>query len=532
MSKLIKYYPIVSVVITACDRPVLLKRAFNSVVCAAKNLHQKVELIVVNDGQSSLEIDGSNIENVRVKYIQTPNGPYSGVAAARNYAIANALGEYVYFLDDDDAVLEEGLDKLLSKATSEGLDLVYASVDRIYETQSMGFIGKKTFSVSRINFQNIKVANFIHIGSFVIKRIAIRSLFDVSLSSHEDWEFLIANSEHASVSMVEDSVANIYFCKQRKNRNPDGSIQAEKLEKYLIHRQIMERYPEPKLESRRQRLLDKLRPDSEFQVKSVVDCEQLELLLLNPQETVQRSLIRNHEFESFIPGLALALLDEGDIEGDVLDIGSSIGSFAIPLARGIEEGLKQQRQIYCFECQKSVFLHLCSHILINQKQAMINPNHQPLSDKVEVIQVPQLDPFKDRFTGSVSLNKEVIETRAAMKGVAEPDVSCNNYQSMETKTVDMLFDNKQVALIKIDVEGMESAILNGAEKVIDQSRPFILAESWDLNEFNELREGLLSLLHSLRYKLFLRENDIAAIPQERVNQALLDQCELFKFSPY
>jgi len=526
----IKAYPIVSVIITACDRPILLKRAFNSVVSAAQKLEQSVELIIVNDGKLPLDIDGSNIENVRIKYIQTPNGPYTGVAAARNFAIENALGEYVYFLDDDDAVIENGLNMLLSKAKSEDLDLVYGSVDRIIETKSLAFIKKQHFSVKNKKIHNIKIANFIHIGSFVIKRIAIMSLFDTNLESHEDWDFLIANCEKASIGVVNDSVANIYFCKQRENRNPDSSIAAEKLEVYLIHKQIMERYPAPKLEKRRQQLLHKLKPDSKFKIKSVIDCEQLELLLLNPQETVQQSLINNHQFESFIPGLSLALLTESNKEGDVLDIGSSIGSFAIPVARGIKADSNQQRQIHCFECQKSVFLHLCSHILINQQHDIINPNHQPLSNKIEELQIPQFNPFKERFTGSVSLNKKVITTRAAMNDVAEPDTNCETYQTMETTTVDRLFADQKIALIKIDVEGMESTILKGAQKAIDQNRPFILAESWNLGEFNELREELVSLLLSLNYKLFLRENDIAAIPIEQMNDVLLKQCKTFKFS--
>ena len=52
-----KPYPIISVVITACDRPVLFKRAFISVVTAAKKLAKPVELIIVNDGKQTLEVD-------------------------------------------------------------------------------------------------------------------------------------------------------------------------------------------------------------------------------------------------------------------------------------------------------------------------------------------------------------------------------------------------------------------------------------------------------------------------------------------
>ena len=524
-----KPYPIISVVITACDRPVLFKRAFKSVVTAAKKLAKPVELIIINDGKQPLEVDTTFIGNLKIYYVESPNGPYIGVAASRNCAIALANGEYLLFLDDDDELLETALVSLLNKAQSENFDLVYAGVDRIYETRTLSVLKKKEYKVSHINFRNIEVANFIHIGSFLIKRCAIVSLFDTKLSSHEDWDFLIANSRAAAVACIDESVANIYFCEQRVNRNPDSSADDGKLEVYQIHKQIHARYPAAGLEARRSKLINRLRPTSDFSAKTIVDCKQLELLLLNPQETVQRTLIHQHEFEPFVPGLALALLSKSGVAGDVLDIGSSIGSFAIPTARGIQEDQNQQRQIHCFECQKSVFLHLCSHILINQQQAIINPNHQPLSDRVEEIRIPQFNPFEERFTGSVSLKKDVIETRAKMAGVAEPDTLCETYQVMQSKTVDMLFSDQAIALIKIDVEGMETMILKGAAKVIQKSRPFILTESWDLDEFSDLRNELLSLLTSLDYVLFIRENDIAALPKERLTPELESACADFKF---
>ena len=525
-----KSYPIISVVITACDRPVLFKRAFKSVVVAAKKLAKAVELIIVNDGKYPLEVDTTFVENLKIHYIQSPKGPYMGVAASRNSAIASANGEYLLFLDDDDELLETALSTLLNKAQSENFDLVYAGVDRVYETRTLTVLKKKEYKASHINFRNIEIANFIHIGSFVIKRCAIVSLFDTRLSSHEDWDFLIANSRAATVACVNESVANIYFCTQRVNRNPDTTVDDGKLEKYQIHKIIHQRYPSPDLKLQRAKLLNRLRPISDFSAKTIIDCKQLELLVLNPQETVQRALIHQNEFEPFVPGLALALLTGSSISGDVLDVGSSIGSFAIPVARGIQSDPNQQRQIHCFECQKSVFLHLCSHILINQQQTIINPNHQPLSDRVEEIRIPQFNPFEERFTGSVSLKKDVIETRSKMAGVAEPDTLCETYQVMQSNTVDMLFSDQEIALIKIDVEGMETMILKGAAQVIQKSRPFILTESWNLDEFSDLRNELLSLLTSLDYVLFIRENDIAALPKESLTPELESACADFKFT--
>ena len=100
---------------------------------------------------------------------------------------------------------------------------------------------------------------------------------------------------------------------------------------------------------------------------------------------------------------------------------------------------------------------------------------------------------------------------------------------MQSKTVDMLFSDQAIALIKIDVEGMETMILKGAAQVIQKSRPFIVTESWDLDEFSDLRNELLSFLTSLDYVLFIRENDIAALPKERLTPELESACTDFKF---
>lgn len=50
-----------------------------------------------------------------------------GVAAARNYGLWLAQGEYVYFLDSDDYIAEDSLELLVAAAEREKADLVYGS---------------------------------------------------------------------------------------------------------------------------------------------------------------------------------------------------------------------------------------------------------------------------------------------------------------------------------------------------------------------------------------------------------------------
>jgi len=519
-------YPYVSVVITACDRPILFRRAFESVIESAGNFGLNIEVIVVNDGKHLLDISTEITENLKIKYIQSPNGPYAGVARARNYAIDIAQGEYILFLDDDDALNEKSIGFLYQKAALENLDLVYGNVELIRETQDLQIIRKSIHRVANRHFSSIKVVNFICVGSFIIKRNVIVSKFDEHLSSHEDWEFLIANTQGINIASLDKNVVKIFSCKTRENRNPEFNA----LKTYNNHVLVYERYPDSDLIERRERFLKKISIKKDNCVKTVTDCKQMELLLINTNETIQKSLISSHKFEIFTPKLALTLLENSGLAGDVVDVGAFIGSFAVPVANAVSKNDADTRIVHCFECQKVVFLHLCSHVLINQVQDQIYPYHEALSDKVEDVNVPQVNPFKERHTASVSLNKDVISVRTNMKNIAEPDTTCDVYQTMKTSTLDMHFSNQSIALIKLSAGGMESTILRGGTKVIEQSRPFILSESWGVVEFKALRDELMALLESLNYILYYRKNDIAAIPKERLTPELELSVKSFQYT--
>jgi glycosyltransferase involved in cell wall biosynthesis len=89
-----------SVVVPTKDRPALLSRSVASVLAQAQS---DVEIIVVNDGEGQVGV----FDDGRIKLV---NSHRRGVAAARNAGIANATGEFVAFLDDDDLYCAGRLD--------------------------------------------------------------------------------------------------------------------------------------------------------------------------------------------------------------------------------------------------------------------------------------------------------------------------------------------------------------------------------------------------------------------------------------
>lgn len=74
---------------------------------------------------------------------------------------------------------------------------------------------------------------------------------------------------------------------------------------------------------------------------------------------------------------------------------------------------------------------------------------------------------------------------------------------VETKTLDSLFEYKKIDLIKIDTEGCEYNILQGAKSVIKKYKPFIFMEYSDINlaQFNHTISDLNNLIHELNYQI-------------------------------
>lgn len=90
-----------------------------------------VEVVLVDDGST----DNTRTRLVElaaiVPSVRILTGPGRGVAQARNFALAHARGEYVWFADSDDAWHPHVLEVLLARARETGVDVVVCNAQKV-----------------------------------------------------------------------------------------------------------------------------------------------------------------------------------------------------------------------------------------------------------------------------------------------------------------------------------------------------------------------------------------------------------------
>ena len=80
------------------------------------------EVILVNDGSTDGSEEIAKVFLEKNKNFILINRENGGLSAARNTGLDAACGEYVYFLDSDDYLADDALEKLYKKAKDEKLD--------------------------------------------------------------------------------------------------------------------------------------------------------------------------------------------------------------------------------------------------------------------------------------------------------------------------------------------------------------------------------------------------------------------------
>ena len=154
-----------------------------------------------------------------------------------------------------------------------------------------------------------------------------------------------------------------------------------------------------------------------------------------------------------------------------LDVGAHIGNHTIFFQKVM--GFKM---VHSFEPQDDMFHLLVDNIWLNKCQYNVVSHNFGLCD------VPE---------GKYGISNYVENSKG------RTSFSVSDSGGFHFKRIDDLGFSDRVDLIKIDVEGMEINVMNGALETIKRDKPFIWFEEWDEDGVHEKYKSFLDLGYGL-----------------------------------
>ena len=182
--------PKVTVIIPTHNRANLLTRAVQSVL---SQTFTNYEIIIIDDYSSDdtqeivAEFDVPSIRSFR-------HDQSRGASAARNTGIAQARGEYIAFLDDDDEWLPMKLQEQveLIEASSPNVALVYGWLDRINDSNHRMKRGPRKHTHGDAFDALLSLTTIAPTSTLLVRSSAVRDIggFDESLPRGNDADFI------------------------------------------------------------------------------------------------------------------------------------------------------------------------------------------------------------------------------------------------------------------------------------------------------------------------------------------------------
>jgi FkbM family methyltransferase len=171
-------------------------------------------------------------------------------------------------------------------------------------------------------------------------------------------------------------------------------------------------------------------------------------------DLIGQYILRHGIWEGHLANIYSQLINETDV---ILDAGANIGFHTVQFARF-------GKKVYAYDPQPTIFNLLSANILFNGATDKVEQFRLGLSDKPGSIRMEPVNKFDQpngmyNFGGRGLTNDETGE------------------ESVELVTFD-----KDVDVIKIDIQGSEIYAFKGMEQMIDRCQPWIMFENYEDGE--------------------------------------------------
>lgn len=273
-----------SIVIPVYNTEMFIRRCLNSIV--AQNISaNNLEVIIVNDGTKDNSVNIINEFCSQYSNFQLINQPNLGLGAARNSGLKKATGDYVWFIDSDDFISDNSIEKILNEVNSHKPDVLtldFTCTDEKGEVINwieFEFLPREGVGIRGSEFFN-RNYKWSYSWMYIIKvsLLISNSLYFQPRINMQDAELMPQILFHAKTVSISNISAYIYVKREASSVNSVVPV-------------VRERYFESVLEvHNRLTLFSRSVPDSDFMMKDG---------LIKKINSIEEILFLSYVYENF-----------------------------------------------------------------------------------------------------------------------------------------------------------------------------------------------------------------------------------------
>ena len=241
-------------------------------------------------------------------------------------------------------------------------------------------------------------------------------------------------------------------------------------------------------------------------------------LLVN--DNISKNILKGNNWEPHIMNFINKYLKKGDV---ALDIGACFGWHTLQMARACGENGK----IYAFEPQqvniKLLNKNLEENNINNVTVCEIALGHKLMKTCICNAYTEDEKNLGDSFI-SINYERGISDINIEDKIKKGQNILPINKQIVMCMPLDDIVIESNIKFIKIDVQGFEKMVLEGAIKTINKNRPVMIIEFEDpcMNMFGYSSKELISYIHSLNYYIYFLDyeypSDHVCVPLEKLDE--------------
>lgn len=232
---------LVSVIVPIFNAERYLKRCIESLI---NQRHKNIEIILINDGSTddSLKIcEYYKNKDYRIKVINILN---RGVSYARNLGIINAYGKYITFVDSDDYVSAEYIDKLLKDLLTNKVDIAITGTNDFIDGRIVKEVKKISYKANNKEALKLlmeeKYFTAVIWGKIYKKYLFDKIKFNEKTKIAEDMEIMYKLIDKATNGIYIDTNALLYNYEIRNDSTVHSKISISRLKELDILKEMIE----------------------------------------------------------------------------------------------------------------------------------------------------------------------------------------------------------------------------------------------------------------------------------------------------